>query len=216
MVKSPYKSEGRRREEMKNLFRVCLLVCLLALSMSAATVTFASGDGSATSSTGSIYTITPHPLWGTISGALWVSAYDNTGYGEGVILPNTNDINSPTMSFTQQFILPGTVNTGSLTIGADDTAAVWLNGQLLRPANWVQDSVCAAGPIACEQGEILTLSLTGFLQQGSNTLRMDIFQHGGDVSGAIWSGTATSVPEPGTYAMIGLGLLSLAIFRHRK
>ena len=201
---------------MKNLFHVCLLACLLMLSVSAATVTFASGDGTATSSTGSIYTITPHPLWGTIPGALWVSAYAGTGYGGGVILPNTNDINSPTMSFTQQFILPGTVNTGSLTVGADDTMAVWLNGDLLKAANWVQDSVCAAGPIACEQSEILTLSLDGFLQQGSNTLRMDVFQRGGDVSGATWSFSGSSVPEPATYAMIGAGLLSLAVFRRRK
>ena len=123
------------------------------------------------------------------------------------------------MVFTQQFILPGVINTGSLTIGADDTAAVWLNGHLLKAANWVQDGACAHGPIGCEASEILTLSLTGYLQQGVNILQIKEYQRDGDVSGATWKAKMVSespVPEPSTYAMMGAGLLSLVFLSYRR
>lgn len=198
---------------------ILLLVLLLASPVSATTMmaVFVSGDGSATSSTGNTFVITPHPLWGTTSGAQWVSAYAGTGYGGGVIMPNSSS--APVMSFVQVFNLPYLVNAGSVTVGADDTAGVWLNGFELKAPNFTLDSACAAGPIACQPGEFMTLDLSPYLVQGMNNLRFDVYQLGGDVTGAIWSGEVTStgvVPEPSTYALMGAGLAGLALFRRRK
>ncbi len=189
-----------------------LVVCMMPAI--GATVTFASGDGSATSNTGNVYNITPHPAWDTLAGASWVSAYPNTGYN-GVVLPNWSS-GPATMTFTQQFFLPSAVNSGSATFGADDTMAVWLNGTLLKPANFTMDGACADGPIACEPGEFMNLLLTPYLQQGTNTLVMEVYQLGGGPTGAIWSGTAESVPEPTTVALMGLGLLGLGYIRHKR
>lgn len=192
-----------------------LALLILASPAVAATVTFASGDGSATSNTGNIYTINPHPVWGGIPGAQWVSAYPNTGYGQGNVLPNWTS-GPATMTFTQQFYLPGSINFGSATFGADDTMGVWLNGNLLKGPNMTQDSACADGPIACEPGELLTIILTPHLQQGNNVLEMQVNQLWGDVSGGIWSANITSVPEPSTIALMGLGLLGLGYVRHKR
>lgn len=200
---------------MKNLSILLFFLLVLLLPASAATISFTSGDGSATSSTGSVYTINPHPLWGSIVGASWVSAYDNTGYGEGVFLPNTS-LSTPTMSFFQQFSLLGPSNSGTLTVGADDTMAVWVNGVLVQPANPNRGDPCVDGPIGCEQGEILTMNISPYLFQGLNTVRLDVFQLYGDVSGAVWKGTATSVPEPGTNALIAVGLAGLAFISRRR
>jgi len=205
----------------KPLYVVMLLIfAMFMTSVQAAPVVidFVSGDMSATSSTGNTYLITPHPVWDTISGASWVSAYAGTGYGGGVVLPNSTGLANPTMTFVQAFSLPYAINSGSLTVGADDTMAVWLNGNMLKQANWVQDGACADGPIACEQGEFLTLTLSPYLVQGANTLTMDVYQRGLDVSGAIWSGTASSIPEPSTYATMGGALLGfiLVIAKRRR
>lgn len=195
-------------------------VLMAALTPASATVVgFASGDGSATSNTGSIFAVTPHPAWDVLPNAMWpadgrpqgvwVSAYDNTGYGEGVVLPNTTVASGiPTMTFWQTFILPNAVNVGSAIFGADDTVGVWLNGNLLKAPNPVQDSACAAGTISCQPGEFEVLNLTPFLVQGVNTLEMKEFQVGGATAASIWAGQVDSrgeVPEPSTLALMTVG-----------
>lgn len=208
--------------EMKKLVQaISMMAIIIALSVvaSAATMTigFQSGDGTATSNTGNVFVIPPHPAWGSIPGAQWVSAYAGTGYGGGVVMPNSSV--TPVMSFTQAFTLPYMVNGGVVTVGADDTASVWLNGTELKTPNFVLDNACSAGPIACEVGEFMTLNLTPYLIQGVNTLRIDVYQLGGDVTGTNWAGGATSsgaVPEPKTYALMGAGLAGLAFLRGRR
>jgi len=203
----------------KPLYVVMLVIFAMFMTSAQAApvvISFVSGDMSATSSTGNTYLITPHPVWDTISGASWVSAYAGTGYGGGVVLPNSTGLANPTMTFTQSFLLPYAINSGSLTVGADDTMAVWLNDKLLKQANWVQDGACADGPIACEQGEFLTLTLSPYLVQGANTLTMDVYQRGLDVTGAVWSGTASSVPEPATFATMSGALVGLALLVRRR
>ena len=185
----------------------------------ASLITFASGDGTATTSTGSgnIHIIDPHPVWDVISGVPWVSDTAGTGISGGIVLPNTTVPGTPTMIFTQTFNLPGTNNTGWLTVGADDTAGVWLNNVLLQGPNPIQDNACADGPIACEPGEFITFVLgNSDYNQGLNTLQIDVYQIGSVTSGATWASEVNSVPEPSTYALVGLGLVALAFIRRRR
>lgn len=204
---------------MKILLILVVFFALLVPPAQAAPVlvSFSSGDGSAISSTGNTFLVTPHPLWGSIPGAQWVSAFDNTGYGEGYTLPNSDGV-TPSYTFTQTFILPHEVNTGSGTFGADDTMGVWMNGNLVKAPNFVGDGACAGpDPIGCESGEMLMATLTPYLVQGLNTLEMRVFQMGFDVTGATWSAEFTStVPEPSTYATMGGALLGIATLIHRR
>lgn len=188
---------------------------VFSIAASADVINFSSGSDAATSSTGNVYLITPDPVWGSISGAQWVSAYPNTGYN-GTVLPNSSGVGFPTMTFFLSFILPYEINTGSITVGADDTMAVSLNGTLLKAANWALDEHCAAGQVGCQTGEFATLALNSSLVQGNNVLQMDVYQRAGFGSGAIWSGGVTSessVPEPATYSMFGLGLIAIGAIR---
>lgn len=192
---------------------------LVAMAGPVVTVDFVSGDGSATSSTGSTYVIVPHPEWGPVSGAQWVSAYAGTGYGGGVTLPNSDGV-TPSMTFTQTFNLPHLYNDGVGTFGADDTMGIWLNGQLVKAPNFTTDGVCSGPePIGCQAGEFLVASLAPFLVTGVNVLKMDIYQNWGSVTGAIWNVSLTStVPEPGSFVALfgGLTGIGLAIRRRRR
>lgn len=208
--------EGRGLMKAPKIVFIAIICVMMATTMAtAATISFASGDGSATSNTGNVFVIPPHPVWGSIPGASWVSAYAGTGYGGGNVLPNWV-AGAPTMVFTQTFLLAEVSNKGWVTVGADDTAGVRINGTLIKAPNFVPDSACSAGPIACEQAEFMTLDLTPWLVQGMNTLLIEEYQLGGDVAGAIWKGTAESVPEPGTYALMAAGLGAFAFIRHRR
>lgn len=215
---------------MKTKFLVFLLVVFtFAISASASTIAFQSGDGVGESVDVPHLAIVGGPtvvlssvpaVWGTLPGASWVS-YDQTGLN-GIVAPNTNDVNSPTTIFHEDLFLPYGNNTGSATFGADDTMAVYIinslypGGYMLKAANWVQDATCAAGPIACEQAEFLTIDLTPYLAQGNNKLDLWGYQKAGYSSGALWKGSIESVPEPGTVALVGFGLLAAGIFHRRR
>ncbi len=214
----------------KVLFGVLLVFALMVLPASAATITINSGDGiGETMDVSHLGWVGVNPVvlnsipgpWGSLPGASWVS-YAQTGLN-GIVAPNTNDVNSPTAVLYESFFLPYGDNEGSITVGADDTASVYLVnamnplGLLLWAANWVQDSTCAAGPIACEQPEFKTLLLNNTqLVQGNNTIKVNLYQRAGYSFGGIVSGEIESVPEPTTMALMGIGLLALGGVFHRR
>lgn len=211
----------------KVLFGVLLVALMMTLPASATTISFQSGDGVGEEVLvppavvpQSTVLITPHPAWGTMPAGDWVS-FDQTGY-QGIVVANTNNVNNPTAIFYEEFYLPYGDNSGSATFGADDTMAVYIMNslfpvwQLLKAANWVQDGACADGPIACEQAEFETINLTPYLAQGTNTIAMFTYQRGSGPFGAVWEGTVESVPEPTTFALMGLGLLALGAFHRRR
>ncbi len=216
--------------------RVAKFLSLFALSISvqAATVTFVSGgDPTGNQQWNSVngqgtpnVVLTPNPNWfNSLGTARWVS-YANTG-DTGVSPPDSGTFGNlganPTASFFITFVLPNPTNLGSITVYADDTAAVYLADpgsppqQLHGPNTGPEDAHCVTGPIGCGPGEGAVVNLDG-LSAGSHTIRIDAWQLGGGPFGVLYSGSieSTGTPEPATAGLLGAGLVGLAIWSRRK
>ncbi|MGA2592222.1 MAG: PEP-CTERM sorting domain-containing protein [Bryobacteraceae bacterium] len=213
--------------------------------------TFASGTGS-----GNDVAIPVSPAWATptILGAEWVSYVPSAGGSTGcnVFVPTTgrctpnagnpptySNTSTPTATFYYTFTLPNAFNTGSISIWADDTAAVYLDpgtvtsgqgttGALASiAANFNGGSVCANGPIGCIQADPGVLTFGDGAGQidvgaGTYTLVIDAYQFvGGSPFGVLYDGaidseTSPSVPEPVSYVLMGLGLAAIGILIPRR
>jgi methylmalonyl-CoA mutase cobalamin-binding subunit len=148
----------------------------------------------------------------------WVS-YAATGHyqlsppnvADSIILPNPNP---PTATFYEYFTLTHNAIGGKVTFWADDTARIYLESKagaiLLREANPIQDSACAAGPIACEPLEGFEY-VVGALAPGDYRFRIEAYQRGSGPFGVMYTGAImTDAPEPGTIALFGAGLAVVA------
>ena len=202
------------------LFSVFVFACA---SLQAATIQIASDlINESNNRTEANVFILPNSAWALApAGAGWIS-YTNTGMGPGAISP-PNSAAIPWTIFTENFVLPGTLNTGTLRIWADDTASIRLDGSAVGPgANFTQDAACAAGSIGCEPNEFADISLTG-LTQGPHSLTFSVYQIGNGPFGLLYSGSVESMnaaqvadtPEPATFLMVGGGLLAVAALLRR-
>src|SRR5437867_3601103 len=103
------------------------------VSLQAATIQISSDlVNESNNRTGRNVFIIPNPVWATPPpGSGWIS-YADTGIGSGHNAPPNNTVNSWT-TFTENFFLPGSINSGSVRIWADDTAYLLLDGIAAGP-----------------------------------------------------------------------------------
>jgi len=168
--------------------------------------------------------IEAHPQWQEDgpggSDAVWVS-YADTGYRGADPTPDDSKEN-PVFILVEEFEV-GSDSVLDFLIWADDTARVVLSGAggviaSIDP-NFSQN-ICADGPIGCEEDE--WGQLLADLSAGRYEITMEIFQVGtGETTtnnpfGVLYSGTVSSVPEPGTLALLGLGLIGMGVARRGR
>jgi hypothetical protein len=203
------------------------LLCITFLAVAAnATTIFVDSDASNTFNDSGHATVdltgTLHPNSGwaaALDGSSWIS-YGSTGDAGDPGYINTP--NGTIVIFTTQFILGGAITGANLTVLADDSTSVILNGNLLIAANTVPGSNCAGHPIGCltsTEGVFTFAQLAPFLVDGTNTLAFGVQQVAFSSFGLDFAGnvdTGGSTPEPATVGLIGAGLVAFATLRRRK
>jgi len=162
-------------------------------------------------------TIAPADPWAEDpNGGLWIST-SQTGK-DGTVLDNgtPNDGGDWFMGAVELFTL--TVESiVTLDIWADDTAFVGLYlGDTWASPTWETDGVCADGllGIGCTQTEGRHFSKT--LAAGSYAIVMLAYQNDNGPAGLLYSGSTAAVPEPGSLALLGLGLAGLGYSRRKQ
>jgi hypothetical protein len=182
------------------------------------TITLQSGvsAGESNNQTGANYVLPVlTPVWAPDhGGAEWIS-FENTGWdpstnGAVITLPNVGPGETSAIFYQTFTDDAGTALDGSITVWADDTASVYLDGVLLVAANYGQAANCSPGPITCTgPGYVVDFTTS----PGTHTLQFDVSQTGGVTFGLMYYGPITSVetatapvPEPGSiWLLAGVG-----------
>lgn len=157
------------------------------------------------------YSISPGTTWApALPGSTWVSYDPNSGPTGGETTFDANGYYTYFTSFNYGFS-----SAVSLTLAADDTAAVFVNGVLLSPEGAIGgDSHCSDNIPDCRVGGGETLNFD--LVAGFNEVSFVVFQSGSMFQGLDYAGTLTETPEPNTLLLLGTGLLGSAGALFRK
>jgi hypothetical protein len=163
-------------------------------------------------------TLHPNPSWAApLPGSEWIS-YGPTGDHDdpGYFSP----ANGTLVTFTTQFTLSGLITGVNLTVLADDSTSVVLNGHTLIAAHTSPGSKCSGVAIGClvsTEGVFGFAALSPYLVDGTNTLSFGVLQVAGSSYGVDFAGKVDDgTPEPATLALISGGLLGLAVLRRSR
>jgi hypothetical protein len=143
----------------------------------------------------------------------WVSYNAGTGPTGNFIAPNG------TYTYKSSFTTTGGVYNGSLTVLADDTTDVYLNGVLVIPSGIVgSDAHCSDNGPTCLIPDTFSFgsSTAGFNSNGFNLLTFNVKQTGLVYEGLDFYGSTSTVPEPGSILLLGTGLIGSAGALFRK
>ena len=159
------------------------------------------------------YDIGTGGVWAApVGNSSWVSFNSGTAPG-GSLQPVDG-----TYAFTSSFDDTFASSIGSITVMADDTASVYLNGFLIAAAAGPATAGrCTIGTPTCTQASTFSLPSSDFVS-GTNVLTFDVDQMYGYAEGVDFDGTvnAAVTPEPSTLLLICTGMLGAACLMRRR
>jgi len=166
-----------------------------------------------TSSSKTTYDTSSAGVWtAAVTGTSWVA---NTAAAGPTCSGNQCDANN-FYYYTTTFTANGGIYDGTISVMADDTAEVLLNGKVIVPFGSIGgDGHCSAGQPNCISVD--TISLSGILlSAGTNTLEIIDAQTALSGAGVDFSANLTQTPEPSSLLLLGTGVLGLAFGLFRK
>jgi PEP-CTERM motif len=162
------------------------------------------------------YAIDPGTVWapvlvdGSGQASTWVSYDFNSGPTGSEATPDANGFYTYTTGINLPFAFFGTI-----TVAADDTVAVFLNGVQISDLGFIgSDSKCADGAPNCRDGGTITFSYSA--PAGFNAFNFVVDQSGSYDQGLDYVGSITQTPEPNTLFLLGTGLMGSAGALFRK
>lgn len=173
--------------------------------------------------TGSMYGLSQGTYDLQNTGAAWTGPLSINGIASSYISINPGDgpggatmEPNGTYGYHSYFNTPavGTVFGGSISVLADDTVDVFLNGiQLITDSTGDNGGYpnCSVTAPNCITASTATFLSSYFRTDGGpNDLYFEVIQGGHYATGLDFVGTVTATPEPGTFLLLGTGLAGSA------